>query len=144
MTEIPANTVTPEELALWYEMDQQLSKLKAQEMLLRMKIFKFYFPTPVEGTNTFSLPDGYALKGVHGINREIDIAAAKVLAEKFVEAKIAVDALIQWKPSLSIKEYRTLTAEQMHLFDQCLTIKPGAPALDIVLPKTKGKAGAKA
>ena len=41
-----------------------------------------------------------------------------------------------------IKEYRELTAEQTQLFDQCLIVKPGSPALEIVLPKKRAAAGA--
>lgn len=142
MVAIPENDVKPEDLIAWYTATQELQKAKAREILLRLKIFKFYFPTPKEGTNTFILPDDYQLKGVHVISRDIDIAAAKVLSPKFAEEKIAVDKLIEWKPSLKVGEYRELTAEQVQLFDQCLIVKNGTPSLKIEPPsKKKGKAG---
>jgi hypothetical protein len=43
-----------------------------------------------------------------------------------------------------LKEYRTLPEEQHQLFDQCLIVKPGSPALEIVLPAKAKKAGEQA
>lgn len=138
MVQIPQNAVSAEDLAEWYRLQDELKKIKAKEMLLRTKIFGFYFPNPEEGTNNFTMPDGYVLKGKHTINREVDAGTLVALRDKFAESGISADALVQWKPSLKLKEYRELTAEQMHMFDQCLIIKPGSPALEIVLPaKTK-------
>lgn len=134
MTEIPPNTVTQKDLEEWYKATEELTRAKAKEILLRMRIFKHYFPAPKEGTNTFVLPDSYELKGVHKINRSVEEAALEVLKPKFVEAKIRVDSLIEYKPDLKIKEYRTLTDEQRTLFDQALIIKDGTPDLKIVLP----------
>lgn len=135
MVQVPENTVTAEDMAEWYRLQDELKKIKAKEMLLRTKIFKFYFPTPEEGTNNHPLPDGYVLKGKHTITREVDPGAFQAMRQQFQEAGIHPDLMVQWKPSLKIKEYRELTAEQLHLFDQCLIIKDGSPALEIVLPK---------
>jgi hypothetical protein len=134
MTQIPPDTVTQKDLEAWYQATQELTRAKANEILLRMRIFKHYFPAPVEGTNTFVLPDGYELKGVHKINRTVEPAALVVLAPKFEEAKIVVGDLIEYKPDLKTKEYRTLTDEQRNLFDQALIIKDGTPDVKIVLP----------
>ena len=140
MTEIPPNAVTQKDLEEWYKATEELTKAKAKEILLRLRIFKHYFPNPVEGTNTHALPDGYEIKGTHKINRTVEPAALVVLAPKFTEASIKVDSLIEYKPDLKIREYRTLTDEQRHLFDQALTIKDGTPDVKIVLPaKNKAK-----
>lgn len=143
MTLIPENQVTQADLAEWYKLQEELKKVKAREMLLRTKIFGYFFASPVEGTNSYDLPDGYVLKGKHTINREVDAGTLVALRDKFAESGISADALVQWKPSLKLKEYRELTAEQMHMFDQCLIIKPGSPALEIVLPKKRAAAGGK-
>lgn len=144
MTSIPANTVSQEDLAEWYRLQEELKKIKASEMLLRQKIFAAYFPSPKEGTNDAPLDDGYVLKGKHTINREVDPGALGALKDKLLEAGIKADALVQYKPSLVLKEYRTLTEEQRQLFDQCLIVKPGSPALEIVLPAKAKKAGEQA
>ena len=141
MTIIPTNTVSAEDMAEWYRLQEELKKVKAKEMLLRTKIFAFYFPAPTEGTNTHTMADGYALKGKYTINREVDLGAFTALREQLGKAGILPDSMVQFKPSLVLSQYRELTEEQVHLFDQCLIIKPGSPALEIVLPKKRATAG---
>lgn len=144
MSEIPKDVVTHQDLADWYVTKKQLSELKVKEMLMRTRIFRFFFPAPKEGTNTSTpLADGSGavVKGQHIVNREVDKAALTVLQEQFVGAGIKVDDLIEWKPSLKISMYRELTDEQRHLFDQCLTVKDGSPQLEIVVPKRAARNG---
>lgn len=143
MSDVPANTATQEDLSAWYILQEQLKKLKASEMLLRRKIFGHYFPSPVEGTNSAPLTDGWMLKGKYGIDRAVDLGAFTAMKEQFAEARISSDALVEFKPSLKLAEYRTLTDEQRQLFDRALIIKPGSPALEIVLPAKAKKAGEK-
>ncbi len=144
MTNIPANTVTQEDLSEWYRLQDELKRIKASEMLLRQKIFGAYFQNPVEGTNSAPLTDGWVLKGKYTINRDIDPGAFGAMKEQFIAAGIAYDAMVQYKPSLVLKEYRTLTEEQRQLFDRALIVKPGSPALEIVLPAKAKKAGEQA
>jgi len=44
MTNIPANTVSQEDLAEWYRLQEELKKVKASEMLLRQKIRAHHTP----------------------------------------------------------------------------------------------------
>lgn len=141
---IPTEQVlTAADLFEWYSLQEQLKVIKAKEMTLRLKIFKVLVPNPNEGTNTVKLdeldimkatPTGFVLKATHTIDRKLDLAAATVLAKQFAEEKINAELLIVPKYELSISQYRTLTKEQMHLFDQCLVIKPGSPSLEIKKP----------
>lgn len=135
MVEIPENQVSQADLAEWYQLKAELSRVKSAEMLLRTKIFKAMFPAPEEGTNSYPMEDGYVLKAKHTISREIDQGTFQAMREKFAEHGINPDAVVRWKPSLEVKEYRHLTEEQIQLFDQCLIIKPGSPSLEIVKPK---------
>jgi len=135
MSQIPENEVTMKDVEAWYVMQEQLRILKQNEMLMRMRIFKYFFPAPKEGTNNFDLPDGYQMKAVHPIERKVDEAALDSMKEKFKEEKVNTNKLIKWKPEVVIKEYRTLTDDQRHLFDQALIVKPGSPQVSIVLPK---------
>lgn len=149
MSELPDTKVTLADMFRWYEMVEQLDKLKLAEVTLRKRIFGDYFPPDkrVEGTNTAPLDDGYALKGTYKIDRKVDEAALTTLAPTFREQAIPLDSLIKYKPELSVKEYRKLegdTSEEgkkrLHLFDQCLIIKPSeTPALEIVLPAKAAK-----
>jgi len=134
MKNIPTNQVTTEDMSEWFRLQDELRRIKAKEMLLRTKIFAAYFPSPVEGTNSAPIGDGWFLKGKYSITREVDLAALGVLTEKLASAGVSKDKLVQYKPSLVLREYRTLTEDQQHLFDQCLVVKPGSPSLEIVLP----------
>lgn len=139
MSEIPANAVTQDDLNEWYKLAAELKRVKAAEMLLRQKIFHAYFPAPKEGTNSHPLADGWVLKAKYPINREVDQGALAAYKEKFVEANINADALVQYKPELRLSAYRELTEEQRQLFDHALIVKPGSPALEIVLPAKAAK-----
>lgn len=134
MTQIPGNDVTLADLTAWYEMQEQLKKLKASEMLLRTKLFAAFFPTPKEGTNSFPLDKGWVLKGTYKIERKIDIALLTAYSPTLRLASINPNTLVKCEPSLITKAYRKLTAEQEKLFDQVLVVKPGAPSLEIVMP----------
>ena len=99
------------------------------------------FPEPTEGTNTVPLNDGTGAvaKMTHVINRKVDEDQYDEL-EKSLQTdnnlpRLDLAKLVRWKPEVSIKEYRTLTDEERHLFDQALVIKPGMPGLDIMIPK---------
>lgn len=125
------------DLSTWYTLTEKLDKVKTDEMVLRLKIFKRCFPNPVEGTNSFNLADGYVLKAKHNINRKVDEPVLTVMTEKLQEREIVVDDLFKRNPTLVIDEYRKLTEEQLKIVDQCLEIKPGAPQMEIVQPKRK-------
>ena len=142
MTEIPEDKLTPELLASWYEMADQLKSLRASEALLRKSIFKKAFPNPKEGTNKYELDDGYVLSGKYALTRSVDEGAYSSILDNLYEAKIKVDKLVKFKPSISKSEYSRLTDEQRDLFDQCLVIKPGSPSLDIILPAKNKPKGA--
>ena len=137
MVAIPENTVTMDDLIAWYKAKDELAKWKNIEALLRPKLFRHFFPDPEEGTNTYVLPDGYQVKGIRTISREIDPGAWTALVPQFQEKKINAEALIKRKPELIISEYRKLTAEEIHLVDQALIIKDGMPSLEIKPPAKK-------
>lgn len=137
MTQIPDNEVTPSDMSEWWTLVKELARIKAQEMLLRRKIFRHFFPVPTEGTNSAALSDGFVLKGKYVINRKVDEGAFTSIKDKLREQGINPDALVRWKPELEIKAYRSLTAEQQKLVDQFLTVEPGSPALEVVKPAAK-------
>jgi hypothetical protein len=156
-TTIIPDYLTQEDLADWYLAKEEFSRAQSKERLLRAKIFKHYFPKPEEGTNNVRLPDGAKLTGKYPITRKVDAALLDAVKRLTVgDAKdqltalgvaiptqvdpatplstflnMQVDKLIKYDPDLVIKEYRTLTAEQMYFFDQCMEIKPGSVSLEI-------------
>jgi hypothetical protein len=135
--QIPENTVTQKDLETWYELQENLKKIKVSEMFLRKKIFDALFPNPVEGTNSFTLPDGFVVKGGYSLDRKVDPATLTACKELLEENGIRSEHLVKWDPSLKKAEYNKLTDEQQKIFDQVLIIKPGSPSLEIVLPKRK-------
>ena len=139
MVTVPENEITQADLEKWYKLANELKSIKAQEILLRKKIFAGKFPDPIEGTNTCPLEDGWVLKGTYSLDRAIDQGAFDAIKEKLEEENVSPDSLVQYKPSLVKRAYNTLTAEQRNLFDQCLIIKPGSPSMTIVLPASAKK-----
>lgn len=146
MSVIPPNQVTTQDLIDWWDAAHALASLKLREMLLRKKIFKGFFPTPMEGgKNKHTLPDGYILAGDHNINRKIDEPVLLAMWDDFIQKGINPNELIRRKPELNTTAYRQLTEEQRNFFDQALIISDGSPELEIKPPaKPKGKAGQKA
>lgn len=141
--EVPANTVTMEMIAKWNDLVEQLAKVKAEEMLLRRGIYGGTFVDPKEGTNKSPLLNGWELNATRVIDRKVDLPVLQAMAVEggpLHQVGIRAADYIDWEPKLKIKEYRTLTAEQRAVFDQCLTIKDGSPQLKLVLPAAARKA----
>lgn len=127
---------TQDQINRWYELQAKLREIKAEEMFLRILIYKGLFPKPSEGTNTFDLGvDKWAFKAQRVIDRKVDEAALAALKEDLIKEEIPVDDLIRWKPELEVKKYRALTAEQRTRFEQVLIIKDGSPQLELVQQK---------
>jgi len=137
MVAIPDNPVTDADITLWWQAKQELEKWKNVEALMRPKIFKHCFPDPREGTNTYALPNGYQLKGIRVVNRDVDPGALDALTEQFHARNLNPDTFIARKPTLIISEYRKLTDEEIHLVDQALIIKDGMPQLKVAPPAKK-------
>ncbi len=140
--------VTPKELADWFLLKRKLAEIKTAEILMRQRIFKFFFPTPEEGTNTHPLKDGTGaeLKATHVIDRKVDEGELEALKAALEAAKadeknnlhgleISFEDLIVWKPELKVAAYRKLSEAQREVFDRVLVIKPGSPQMDIKIPK---------
>lgn len=133
MSQIPEQTVTQETLTQWWNLSAQLKKIKASEITLRKMIFDNKFTEPKEGTNSVNIDEFYVLKGKHTLNRNVDVGAYKSIQAKLREMGVH-DDVVDWKPELKKANYNKLTNDQRKFFDQCLIIKPGTPALEIVLP----------
>lgn len=156
-----------ERLAQWFELckriEAECKPLIETERKMRAELFAEMFPAPKEGTNTFDLGDGFEVKGKYPIERKVDPAVVDTLRTlrlgdlppnllamvhpvgeydpaMLVTERLAlnIDSLLKWEPKLETKPYRELTAEQVAIFDRCLTSKPGSIALEIVKPKARG------
>jgi hypothetical protein len=103
------------------------------EMEQRKELAKLIFNNEV-GTQYYDMGEGFKLKcavtETHSLKGDVETVLAG-----FTEAE--ADMLISWKPSLNVAAYKALSPEQQAKFNGILEIKPGAPALEIIPPKTK-------
>jgi hypothetical protein len=159
MVHIPEPDVTEETIQQWLALKEQLNKVKTAEMLLRQRLFKHFFQSPKEGTNTFILSNENQLKGTYVINRKIVEESMQAMVSRPVtgmgpnnqpvygpcileRSNIRPDLLIKWKPELNLPYYRELTAEQALVADQMLLIDSGSPQLKVEPPSKRAKKGA--
>lgn len=125
----------------WYKMQEELRVLKDEEAALRREIFEAAFPNAKEGTNKLELAEGWVLNATLPINRKVDLPTFQAMKEQLLEHHIKVDQIVEFKPELSVKQYRCLTEEELHLVDQFLIISEGSPQMKVVLPAAAKKAG---
>lgn len=133
----PQQQMTPEQafqrLQEWYQKQAQLKTLKTHEHLERTALSTFYFNDPREGTNRLDIGGGFDLKLVHGFNYKVNEEDLdNVKAADIKKHKLPWDDLFDYKPTLNMKTYRSLSAEQKAFVDQYLDIKPASPQLEIV------------
>lgn len=120
----------------WNELQSKLASIKDEEMKLRKEIFEECFPSPVEGVATIDMPEGWQLKGTYKLTRSLDEAALPAVIAELHKHKVSTDRLVTYKPNLSISEYRKLDPKWQHVLEQAMEIKPGAPTLALVAPKS--------
>ncbi len=105
----------------WLVASAELAKFGALEMRLRKEVFDEFQPGKHElkgGTLLVKATD----------NITIDDASVDAVMEEMEPG--ARTELVNWKPNLSMKAYNGLPEDQRRIFDQCLTIKPGAPKVE--------------
>lgn len=145
MSEIPGQPpATVDDLKRWDDLKKAIAAqmptaLILQEKELRARIVASFFPNPKEGTNAYPLANGYRLKYVNSIKRDVDPGEYQARQQEFTDAGIAFASMLVWKPNLDKKAYNTLTAEQQNIFDRCLIVKPESPQLEIELPAAAKK-----
>lgn len=134
-----------QEVRDWLEASRQLAHWKNEENRLRLAVIARNFPTHKdEGTENFQLDaEGYALKAVFKFNYNLnnrDDAVDKALTKlekASEEGKFIAERLVKWKPEISVTEWRNLDPKYAKLFDGVLTVSPGTPSLEFVVPKEK-------
>ncbi len=129
----------------WEAAVKALAAAKDAEAALRKEVlaeaFAFDPEALREGTENFELGNGYKLKAVFKISRNLNNeneAVDKVLSkiEKTgPEGAFIAERLVKWKPELSISEYKKLPEKFKKLFDEVVTSKEAMPSLEVVAPK---------
>lgn len=158
---------TPEEFIVrrdsaiksWLDNSALLTTLKPQEMASRKAVTDILFPTPIKGTQRYSLNGGYAVKLVHGTTYTLgDKDKADGLGNKipvFDQVTVMLERisglgnrgvemaanLVKWKPELSESVYQALDPSLdddkaiKAIVDEYLTTKPASPTLTFETPK---------
>lgn len=131
----------------WEAAVKALAAAKDAEAALRKEVlaeaFAFDPEALREGTENFELGNGYKLKAVFKISRNLNNeneAVDKVLSkiEKTgPEGAFIAERLVKWKPELSVSEYKKLPEKFKKLFDEVVTSKEAIPSLELVAPKSK-------
>lgn len=120
----------------WNDLQAKLASIKDEEMKLRKEIFEECFPSPTEGTAAVDMPGGWKLKGTYKLTRTLDEAALPAVIAQLHKHKVSTDQLITYKPSLSLSAYRKMDDKWRKVLEQAMEIKPGAPTLELVAPKS--------
>lgn len=114
----------------WEEAKKNLDGWKKIEMQLRQKLVGMYDSESVKvGTNNLELPDGRQLKYKHQLTYTVDQASLAAALAKLSEG--AKDRLIEYKPSLKLKEFKQLNVVDRMIMSSALIIKPSSPQLEI-------------
>ena len=131
----------------WEAAVKELAAAKDAEAALRKEVlaeaFAFDPEALREGTENFELGNGYKLKAVFKISRNLNNeneAVDKVLSkiEKTgPEGAFIAERLVKWKPELSVSEYKKLPEKFKKLFDEVVTSKEAMPSLELAAPKSK-------
>lgn len=142
-------------LMLWERTKTQLTEIKELEMSYRKVCSNLLMSTvdqPKEGVNNIELGGGYVAKVTVKLNYSLDTNNDKVEdALNRIEAignegRFIAERLINWKPTLSVTEYKTLMDDALtsaakkdmfNIMNEIVTITEGAPVLDIKAPKGK-------
>ena len=82
------------------------------------------------------MPEGWKLKGTYKLTRSLDEAALPAVIAELHKHKVTTDQLITYKPNLNIATYRKLDPKWQRVLEQAMEIKPGAPTLELLAPKS--------
>ena len=140
MVQLPEMNLTEEQkyelLYNWYSKKEELAKVQAQERALRQSVVSVFFPDGLnEDTNKIKLDTGDDLVVTQPYTRKVDKAIFSQILPDLIEAGVDVNEVTETKVELRVAAYRKLTAEQLAIFDECVTTTPGSPQVKIAVKK---------
>lgn len=140
MVQLPEMNLTEEQkyelLYNWYSKKEELAKVQAQERALRQSVVSVFFPDGLnENTNKIKLVTGDDLVVTQPYTRKVDKAIFSQILPDLIEAGVDVNEVTETKVELRVAAYRNLTAEQLAIFDECVTTTPGSPQVKIAVKK---------
>lgn len=140
MVQLPEMNLTEEQkyelLYNWYSKKEELAKVQAQERALRQSVVNVFFPDGLnENTNKIKLDTGDDLVVTQPYTRKVDKAIFSQILPDLIEAGVDVNEVTETKVELRVAAYRKLTAEQLAIFDECVTTTSGSPQVKIAVKK---------
>lgn len=140
MVQLPEMNLTEDQkyelLYNWYSKKEELAKVQAQERALRQSVVSVFFPDGLnENTNKIKLDTGDDLVVTQPYTRKVDKAIFSQILPDLIEAGVDVNEVTETKVELRVAAYRKLTAEQLAIFDECVTTTPGSPQVKIAVKK---------
>jgi hypothetical protein len=143
--ETPASPPTDEELAAkfkagdldaldilltkWYALAAEVKAATEAEMTLRKLIFDNAFPTPKKGRNLKRISHGMALVGTYKVNFSIDRPGLET-AREFIPLEL-FQTVIEYSPRVKESAFNDLGDNERPLFSDFITMKPGAPSIEL-------------
>lgn len=120
----------------WYSTQLELKQLRKREVELRLEIVETLSTGEItEGTERIGIGHGKDLKITHKLTYkldetdQLDLALDKVA--KVMGEEIA-DRLVNFKPTLSVSEFKKLDDDVLKEFSKFVTTIPGTPSIEIV------------
>lgn len=131
------NNAKLEKIADWQNAKAALEEAKANELSLRNELIELFSDIKdpdYSGTENVETPYGQ-LKITHKLTYSLGNADLVEKALDRIEVSqqggnVIAERLVNWKPELSVREYKLLDASQQAIINEVLTIKPAAKSLE--------------
>lgn len=114
----------------WVSVVAKLKIIQDTEKKLRTKLVDLFFDTTKEGVQSHKVNDEHILKATIKFNRSIDKASLKQVLSELPDGM--ENKLIDYKPSLQLRNYKNLIDAHKEIFNECLITKPSSPSLSLV------------
>jgi hypothetical protein len=138
-----------QKLAQWQQAQRQLDEVKAAEFALRNEIIikAGFDPAKLDGTESLDIGQGWKLKAKKNLsykltNKEGETVALQTAIGTIANRPEIATNLVRWEPVLAEKLYKDEFLPLLAQFPQlaeivakALTVKPGAPQLELVPPE---------
>lgn len=134
--------LTPDQVHLlqtWHHAAATAAQWIEYERKCRDAFVAATFPDDDDGTFRADAGNGYSVKLLRTTRLDVaDVPPMRQLVNKFAafgETSDAGQALLKWKPRLSVRAYKALPSWGRAMMDQYVTSTPNAPQLELIAPK---------
>jgi len=101
---------------------------KSEELKLRKELAAHFLKGKHVGTHNFTEGE-FLVKAVKKVSTSLDKETLEAMFDDFSNEE---RECIAFKPSLIMKEYKNLDAENREYLDMCVIVKPSLPAITVV------------